>query len=58
MPARGGLVGGSLGAEDESAGRAMTGEMEAGMGLSSRYANWSPGDRPSAFTGDSRMDRL
>ena len=48
----------SVGAKDECGGRAMTREMEAGMGLSSRYANWSPGDRVSTFKGDSRMDRL
>jgi len=47
-----------VGAKDECGGGAMPREMEAGMGLSWRYANWSPGDRASTFKGDSRMDRL
>jgi hypothetical protein len=47
-----------VGAKHECGGRAMPREMEAGMGLSSRYANWSPGDGASTFKGDSRMDRL
>jgi hypothetical protein len=47
-----------VGAKDECGGGAMPGEMEAGMELSWRYANWSPGDRASTYKGDSWMDRL
>jgi hypothetical protein len=47
-----------VGAKDECGSRAMPREMEAGMGLSRRYANWSPGARASTLKGDSWMARL